>query len=101
MSQVLYRIETTTPNDERELLIHEAAQSAFPKYRQIVAYTSPEVAGDKGLVAAIPVLILDIVLTGGATDRLLVHRLCESIKKLVEQRTVTLTEIPILRRRIF
>jgi hypothetical protein len=83
------------------VLIHAAAQSAFPKYRQVVTYTSPEIAGDDTKVGAIPVMVIDITLTGGSTDRLLVHRLCERIKTLVDQRTVRLIEIPILRERTF
>jgi hypothetical protein len=101
MSQILYRIETTTPSDEREVLIHAATQTAFPAYRQVVTYTSPEIAGDDTKLGSIPVMVIDLILTGGATNRLLVHRLCEKIKALVDQRAVTLIEIPILRERIF
>ena len=94
MSKILYRIETLGSPVDNE--IHETASAAFPQYRQIIAYDSPTEGN-----GTVPLLILDIILTGGATDRLLVHRLCKQIKTLVDPRAVRLIELPILRERTF
>jgi hypothetical protein len=94
MSTVIYRIETLGSPVDSE--IHEATVAAFPRYRQIIAFQSP--TEEKG---SVPLLILEIVLTGGVTDRLLVHRLCERIKELVGDRAVHMMEIPVLRDRMF